>query len=128
MSFCLLPDKVQEFKEALKNKDIKIGDLLNMSTEERTKLLEKYAGDNAKAVNTLFEEKMVLKNRIQGIKNWATKVGEVGKYSSLGKEELAKALSEYKAKQTERIFSPKEHEAFLNDLADKKSAHTSPGK
>lgn len=120
MSFCLLPDKVEEFRKALKEKEIKISDLLNMTTEARTALLEKYAGDNAKALNTAFEEKLVLKNRILGIQNWASKTGEIGKYSALGKEELAKSLSEYKAKQQERIFSPKEHEAFLNDLADKR--------
>lgn len=120
MAFCLLPDKVAEFRQALKNKEINVSDLLDMTTEERTKLLEQYAGPNAKDVNTLFEEKLVLKNRIQGIKNWAMKAGELGKYSAMGKEELAKTLSEYKAAQQERIFSPKENEAFLNDLADKR--------
>lgn len=117
---CLLPEKVQEFRQALKSKEINIADLINMTTEARTALLEKYAGTNAKDVNTLFEEKLVLKNKIQGIKNWASRIGEVGKYSSAGKAELEQAISEYKAAQQERIFSPQENEAFLNDLADKK--------
>lgn len=117
---CLLPEKVDEFKKALKEKEISIADLLHMTTEERTALLEKYAGENAKAVNTAFEEKLVLRNRIQGIENWASKIGEIGKYSAMGKEDLAKAISDYKARQQERIFSPQENEAFLNDLADKR--------
>lgn len=117
---CLLPEKVQEFRQALKSKEINIADLINMTTEARTALLEKYAGSNAKDVNTFFEEKLVLKNKIQGIKNWASHIGEVGKYSSAGKAELEQAISEYKAAQQERVFNPKENEAFLNDLADKK--------
>lgn len=120
MSVCLLPEKVDDFKQALKEKEVKISDLLNMTSEERTALLEKYAGENAKAVNTAFEEKLVLKNKMLGIKNWASKVGEIGKYSAEGKAQVEKALSEYRSKQQERIFNPKEDEAFLNDLADKK--------
>lgn len=118
-NLCILPDQAAKFRQALKEKDINPASLLNMSTEERTKLFSGYVGDNAKVVNTLFEEKLVLKNRMQGIKNWASKVGNVGKYSVEGKAKLAQAMSEYRAAQQERIFSPQEHEAFLNDLADK---------
>lgn len=120
MSICLLPEKVAEFRQALKDKDIKISDLLNMSTEERTNLLSEYAGTNAKDINTLFEEKLVLKNRMLGIQNWASKMGEIGKYSAEGKAGIAKTLSEYKAAQQQRIFSPAEHQSFLNDLVDKR--------
>lgn len=120
MAYCLLPDKIDEFKQALKDKDIKIADLLNMTTEERTNLFEKYAGNDASKVNLLFEEKLVLKNKMQGIKNWASKVGEIGRYDPAKKAQFDQLLSEYKSKQQERIFSPKEHESFLNDLADSK--------
>ena len=118
--FCLTKDKIEEFKKALKERKIDIAHLINMSTEERTKLLANYAGESAKDVNTLFEQKLVLKNRIQGIKNWTSKVGEIGRYNPEKKVELAKLAEEYKAKQEERIFNPKEDEAFLNDLADTK--------
>lgn len=118
MAFCLLPDKINEFKKALKEKEIKMADLLNMTSEERTALFEKYAGADAKKVNTFFEEKLVLKNRIQGLKNWASKVAEVGKYSEAGKEKLAQKISEYRAAQQERMFNPKENEAFLSDLVE----------
>lgn len=117
----LSPEKIADFRKALKDKDIKIADLLNMSTEDRTALLRKYAASDAdaKALNTQFEQKLVLKNRMQGIKNWAAKLGEVGKYSKAGKAAAKQALEEYKAAQSERVFSPKQNEAFLNDLADK---------
>lgn len=116
--FCLLPNKVEKFKKALKEKEIKIQDLLNMSSEARTKLLEKYAGENAKDVNYLFEQKLVLKNKLLGIQNWASKVGEVGRYDPAKKAELKKMAEDYKKAQQERIFNPKEEQTFLNDLAD----------
>lgn len=118
-NFCLLPNKVNDFRKALKEKEITIPSLLNMTSEARTTLLREYAGDAAPQVNELFESKLVLKNRMIGIKNWASKMGEIGKYSEQGKADLAKKVSEYRAKQQERIFSPKENEAFLNDLANK---------
>lgn len=119
MAFTCLPvEKAKEFRETLKSRDITIEDLLSMSTEERTAILEKYVGDEAKTVNTLFEEKLLLKNRIQGIKNWASKVGQIGKYDPVIKAELENMASEYKARQQERIFNPKEEETFLNDAAD----------
>src|SRR3990167_2088153 len=117
--FCLLPEKVSDFRRALKNKEITISELLNMTSEARTSLLQEYAGNAASQVNTLFEEKLVLKNRMIGIRNWASKMGEIGKYSSEGKAKLQTKISEYRAAQQERIFSPKENEAFLNDLANK---------
>lgn len=120
MAVCLLPEKIAEFRQALKNKELDIKKLIEMSTEERTAALEEYAGENAKDVNTLFEQKLVLKNRVAGLKNWASKMGMVGKYSEEGSAEVAKAIADYRAKQQERIFSPEENEAFLNDLADKK--------
>ncbi len=120
MSFCLLPEKVNDFRTALKNKDIKIVDLMKMSTEDRTALLREYAGNDASEVNRAFEEKLVLKNKALGLRNWASKLGGIGKYSAEGKAKVEQALSDYHSGQQERIFNPKEEEAFLNDLADKK--------
>ena len=117
-TFCLLPNKAEQFRKALKEKKINLADLLHITSEARTKLLEQYAGKDAGKVNLLFEQKLVLKNKILGIKNWASKVGEIGRYSPKKKGELARLADEYAMRQKERIFSPKENEAFLNDLAD----------
>ena len=117
---CIKLEKVNEFKKALKNKKINIADLINMTSEERTKLLSKFAGDNAKDVNTLFEQKLILKNRLQGIKNWASKIGEIGRYDPAKKANLDKLMNEYKARQQERMFNPQENEAFLSDLVEEK--------
>lgn len=118
MAICLLPQKVEDFKRALKQKEINIVDLLNMTTEARTKLLEKYAGENAKDVNTLFEKKLILKNKVLGIKNWASKLGEIGRYDPQKKAKLEELANEFEKKQQERILNPKETDAFLSDLAE----------
>ena len=121
MAFCLKPEEVDAFKQALLSKKLSLDDLLDpkMTSEERTGIFREYAGDNAKEVNQLFESKLVLKNRILGIQNFIKKVGELGRYSAAGKAAAEDALAAYKAQQFERIFSPAENEAFLNDLADK---------
>lgn len=119
-SFCLPPKDVERFKLALKSKAINMADLINMSTEKRTELLRQYAGDLAPEVNHLYEQKVVLKNRVQGMKNWASKVGEIGRYAPEKKAQIEKMINEYKDKQFERTFNPKENESFLNDLADAK--------
>lgn len=119
MFHCVLKSKLDEYRKAIKDKDINILDLMKMSTEDRTAVFEKFAGKNASVMNELFEEKLVLKNRIQGLKNFVNKTAELKQYSALGKEEAARELSEYRSRQQERILNPKEHEAYLNDLADK---------
>lgn len=119
MAFCLLPDQIENFRKALKEKDIKIADLLHMSSEQRTELLKKYAGENAHDVNTAFEEKLVLKNQIAGAKNWFNKLTKSGRYSEEAKLKFNKDLAEYKQKKLKRILSPEAEESFLNDLADK---------
>lgn len=122
--YCILPERAAAFRQALKDKTIDLTDLLDpkMTSEERTAIFRDYTGTDAEAkqLNTQFEEKLVLKNRLLGIKNLFSKAAGIGKYSDSSLEESAKAASDYKAKQTERIFSPKENEAFLNDLVDKK--------
>ena len=120
MAICIPKENIKKFKEALGKRELDIKKMLNMTTEARTTLLEKFVGDQAKAVNTLFEEKLVLKNRLAGLKNWVAKVGEVGRFDPAKKAKLAEAMSEFREKQQERIFSPKEEEAFLRDLAEKK--------
>ncbi len=117
---CILPEKAKEFKQKLKDKKLNIFDLVNMESEARTKLLSDYFGNEAKTVNTLFEEKLILKNRLQGLKNWVSKITASGRYSLEKIAEMKKLIEEYKTQQQERIFNPKEHEAFLANLAEEK--------
>ena len=118
VKFCLPFQQVQEFKKALKDKMVTIPELFNMDTQERTELFKKYVGDNAKDVNTLFEEKLILKNQVKGIENWTAKITQSKRYSPEKIAELKQQLEDYKVQQKERIFNPKENQTFLNDLAD----------
>lgn len=118
MAFCLPSFAAKNFKKALGDKDIQIADLLKMSTEDRTKVFESFAGEHAGDMNKAFEEKLVLKNRVLGLKNFINKMAETGKYDPARKAELDQLLSEFRQKQQERIFNPSEEQTFLNDLAD----------
>lgn len=119
MNKCLLPNKIEDFKKAIKGKDIKLSDLINLDHDEIIKKLQPYAGNNAEDIATMIEEKLVLKNRMLGIKNVISKLTKTGKYSLERIEEAKKALSDYRAAQQQRIFSPKEHESFLGGIADR---------
>lgn len=119
MASCIIPSQLEAYRKAWKEKDLDIRKLIKMSTEDRTALFSKYAGEDAKKMNTLFEEKLVLRNKVAGLKNFYDKTAEQGQYSKEKRDELAKTLSDYRAKQQDRILNPKENEIFLNDLADK---------
>lgn len=119
MAVCLLPHQIERFKRALKRKQINLATLIDLSTEERTKILEEYAGpDNASDVNLLIEQKLILKNRVQGLKNAISKLTKTGRYSDIKIAEARKRILEYKEAQQKRIFSPEEHQSFLDDLAE----------
>jgi len=126
MNKCLLPDKVEEFKKAFKDKDIKMSDFLNLDHDDLVKKLEPYTGKNAEDVATFMEEKNILKNRMLGMKNAINKLTNTGKYSPEKIAESQKALSDYRAKQQERIFSPKEHESYLGGLVKKITGEAFP--
>lgn len=116
---CLLPEKIDEFKKALKDKDIKLSDLINLDHDKLVEKLSPYAGKNSEDVATLIEEKLILKNRMVGLQNAIAKMTKSGKYSPESIANAKKSLSEYRAAQQERIFSPKEHESYLGGLANK---------
>lgn len=121
MSIVCIPKIVAEkIKTALKGKDITLAKLFDIRlTEDRIKYLEKFVGENAKDINTLFEQKLILKNQYAGLKNFIDKITASGRYNEAKKVELAKALEDWKVKQQERIFNPKEGEIVLGSLIEK---------
>src|SRR3990167_2867295 len=119
MAVCLLSSRIQAFKEALKRKEIKMEDLLNLETPDLIKKLEPYAGLNAKDVATLFEQKRILKNQTLGIKNAVSKLGEIGRYDPAKKAMAEAQLKEFRNQQIERIFNPNDKQAFYSSLAEK---------
>ena len=118
-NFCLMPDKVNEFKKALKDKEISLVDLMNLDHADLVNKLKPYAGGASEQVATVIEEKLILKNKVLGLKNAIAKLTESGKYSPAQKAALQNAASEFKAAQMERIFNPKEGQSYLGGLADK---------
>lgn len=120
-NYCLLPDQIDNFRKALKERDLDMNDLLSptMTSDKLTEIFKPYAGDNAKAIATLFEEKLTMKNRMLALENMVSKLGKFGKNSPEALAEKARVKAEYKSLQQERIFHPKEHQSFLNNYADK---------
>ena len=126
MLSCILPDKVEGFKKALKDKDIKLSDLINLDHDKMVEKLTPHVGKDAEGVATLIESKLILKNRMLGMKNALNKLTKTGKYSPEKIAEAQQRLSEYRAAQQERIFSPKEHESYLGGLVEKELGFSAP--
>lgn len=109
MAFCLTTDIVKKFRRALKDGEIDPLKLAGMTSLERNAFLAKYVGENAKAVNALFESKLLLKNQKAGYISWAKKV--------VGMSPQAKTDMISRIERMQEILDPKESEKFLADLA-----------
>jgi len=118
-NYCIPPQIADKIKQALKGRDITVGQLLDMTSEQRIETFKKFGFENAKEVNTLFESKLVLKNVFSGIKNFLSKIAQIGRYSPEKIKQLQEEAQNWKTKQEERTFSPKEGETFLSSLAEK---------
>lgn len=109
---CLPQENAAAFKKALKEGELKIPELIKMSTEDRTAAFGKVVGNEyAQAVNTMFEQKLLLKNQQAGLIDWIKTVG------GLKKEARTDLIA--RIQKMDRVFSPAEEQSFLNDVADK---------
>lgn len=114
INFCLPPDAVNKFKNALVSGKIDPEKLANMTSDERRAFFESITGkENAKGVNALFESKLLLKNKQQGYVTWAKKVA--GMNPEVRRDLLARIQ-----KMDERVLNPSEEQTFLKDLAEHK--------
>jgi hypothetical protein len=116
---CIPKPVANRIKEALKGKDLTVGQLLDMTSVERIETFNKLGFTNSKEVNTLFESKLVLKNVFVGIKNFLSKVAQINKYSPEKVKQLQAEAEIWKSQQEERTFNPKEGETFLSSLVEK---------
>src|SRR3990167_1147801 len=113
MAFCLTRQTKQKFIEALRIREIDPAKLSEMTSIERRTFLEKYVGgDNGVQVNSLFENKLLLKNQKAGFISWAKKVGGISKEA---KRDLISRIE-----RMDKILDPVEEKAFLQDLASTK--------
>jgi len=110
VGWCLPPNQVDRFKNAIRSGRIDPEQLAEMSSADRRAVFEKELGkDHAEPINTEFERKLLLKNRQMGFINWAKKV--LGENTPAGRDVISKV------QRMEKILSPTEEKVFLEDLA-----------
>lgn len=110
VGFCLLPETTLKFKQALKDGTINPDEMAAMSSAERHDFLAGIVGKNhAKAVNSLFESKILLKNQKQGYLTWAKQVS--GITPATRRDIVAKI------ERMQNVLDPAESKQFLQDLS-----------
>lgn len=112
-SYCLPLKFVSAFKNALKNRDLDPTVLRNLSSSERREAFSKVLGvDNAKDVNALFEQKMLLKDQQKAMISWAKQVTGI---SDVARKDIVDQIQ-----SLDKILQPETEQAFLEDLTAKK--------
>lgn len=113
MAYCLAKPLAKKFKEMLKSGEIHPEKLNKMTSLERHDFFSKFLGEaNALNVNSLFESKLLLKNRQLGMINWAKQVTGI-------KPEVRRDLLS-RIEKYDKILSPTEEKKFLKGLAEKR--------
>lgn len=112
-SFCLPRPLADKFVQALRDGKIVPETLSAMTSDDRRAFFEGIVGkENAKQVNGLFEEKLLLKDYKRGLVTWAKRVGGI---SPTVRKDLVARIE-----KMDQILDPEEENAFLSDLAEMK--------
>lgn len=112
MSYCLIPSLVEKFKKSLIGGEIDPAKLSNMTSAERHEFFSKIVGEaDAKSVNSLFESKLLLKNKELGFINWAKTL------TGIKPEVKQDILSKIEKWSKKGILNADSEEKFLQDLA-----------
>lgn len=112
-NFCLVPHLAEQFKKDIVSGKIDPEKLASMTSAERHAFFADSLGeDNATKVNALFESKLLLKNQQQGMVNWARKI--------MGQSPATKQDIISKIQRLDKVLSPKEQSAFLEELASQR--------
>lgn len=107
---CLPKQLVDRFVTGLKEGKLDPEQLATLSSEERRALLSSFVGEeNSKAVNTLFESKLLMKNQETAMINWVKNVA--------GLKETVKRDLMARIERLGKVLTPAEQEVFFNDLA-----------
>ena len=113
MTWCLVKEQAQKFKQALKDGRIDPFKMAKMTSGERHNFLADFVGkENATQVNALFESKLLLKNQKQGFITWAKRT------SGITPQVKRDIIS--KIQRMEKILNPEEETMFLEELASKR--------
>lgn len=116
---CFGKDTAQKFRDALEKDKGLIKRIVEAPDTATRENILSFLGEDASKAATLFEEKLILKNKVQGLKNAIAKIGELGRYDPAKKAQLEKAVSDYRSAQQERVFNPKQEQTFLGSVAEK---------
>lgn len=108
---CLPEKKRDAFRKALKNGDVVISELYEMSSKERNALLKKYVGDSSGLVNAKFEQAM-LSTQKKALRNWVEQ-------SITAKEPVRKDLLK-RVNRIQKYLDQDEEFGFLEDIASDK--------
>ena len=112
--YCLIPALANKFKKMLVEGKIDPVKLSEMTSVQRREFFGKILGENnAKNVNSLFEQNLLLKNRQKAMVNWAKTVTGI-------KPEIRRDLISRIGRMDERVLNPKNESEFLADLASTK--------
>lgn len=112
--YCLPKQQVEDLLDAIRDKRAPdLFDLQELSSDNRRRALEEIVGpDNAQEINTLFEQKMLLRYK-WGLNDWLQKVTDVS-------EQTRKTIADKINGLDERILNPENEKSFLSDLANDK--------
>lgn len=114
MVFCLTDEGVKKIKLAIKEGKINPNKLMAMTSAERAAFFAKFlTTEQAKQVNLLFEQKLLLKNKEKALVNWAR---EITGMTTEQKAEISKKIKDAYAEKRRRKFDPQGEEKFLNEL------------
>lgn len=113
MAFCLPQTVAQDFIRKVKEKKINPFELMKKTSSERRAFFEEFMSpENAKQTNALFESKVVLKNQVEGMKNWIKQTA--GIKPELQRDMLAKVGN------ITNVLKPKNLDMFLEDFAEQR--------
>lgn len=111
---CLPPQLVNKFVNALKEGKLNPEDLAKFETSEaRRNYIAQFVGEeNSKAVNTLFEQKLLMKNQNSAMITWVKTVA--------GLKEPVKRDLIARIERLGKVLTPSEQEVFFQDLASQR--------
>lgn len=111
--WCLIPQLADRFKQDIVSGVVNPDKLSNMtSAERRAFFTERFGEANAKEMNTIFESKLLLKNRQLAMINWAKRVMN---YDKTAQRDIITKIS-----KMDHVLTPSEEKAFLEDIASKR--------
>lgn len=110
---CIPKYVVNEFLAKIKSGELTPAMLMGMTSDERVKTFEDIFGmENAKDINYLFEQKMILKNQIKGMINWVNKIK--------GLNDVKRKDMISKINKIDKYLTPEQEKDFYADLVEHK--------